>query len=251
MVDIVLVTWGRPLLTKATIDSIRQNTKRRNYRLIVVDNNSDEHTVGMLRDYRDVGDIDVLIENDTNRGLEPARNQGLAEVTSLYFVCLDNDLLCPPPKDGKDWIERMGELFHEHPEYGAIAMRTQVMIGTGNIFDGHEDDDIVDFPHPGGSYRMMHTESVKAIGGWREEVGSRGQEERYICGELHKLGAKTGFAVKIKSLHLHGDQTTDGWGYPKGWKPEDSGHSDVWHPILLNGDDFLQVQHFLKTGEYE
>lgn len=251
MVDIVLVTWGRPLLTKATIDSIIKNTKRQNYRLIVVDNGSPEHTTELLWDYWQAKEIDVFIDNSRNIGLEPARNQGLAEVRSDLFVCVDNDLLCPPMKDGRDWIERMIDLFHVFPEYAAISMRTQIMIGTGNIFDGHEDEMIVEFPHPGGSYRMMRTEPVKTIGGWRSEVDSRGQEERYICGKLRELGHKTGFAVKIKSLHLHGDRTTDGWGYPKDWKPQDSGHMDVWHPILQNGDDPVQIAYFLQTGEYE
>ena len=247
--DIILVTWGRPDLTRATIDSIRANTKRDSYRLIVIDNNSPYSMVPMLIDYYQNGDIDELILNAENLGLEPARNQGLGLAKGKYIVCVDNDLLCPPKKD-KDWLERMIELMEE-TGYGAIAMRTQVMIGTGNIFDGHEDEDVIDFPHPGGSYRIMLREIVEQVDGWRNEVDGRGSEEKHICGKLREIGYKTGFTVKIKSLHLFGDRETDGWGYPKEWKPQRSGHSDIWHPILVNGDDPEQIDKFLETGEYE
>jgi glycosyltransferase involved in cell wall biosynthesis len=250
-VDIILVTWGRPELTRATIDSIVANTDREHYRLIVIDNRSSPSLVSMLLEYHTTGVIDELILNETNLGLEPARNQGLAKVENLYLVCVDNDLLCPPRINGKDWVERMLELIGNNQEYAAIAMRTQVMIGTGNIFEGHEDEDIVEFPHPGGSYRIMDTALVRKLGGWRNHIWGRGSEEKHICGELHKLGAKTGFAVKIKSLHLFGDKETDGWGYPIEWIPADSGHSDIWHPVLINGDDPEQIDKFLETGQYE
>ena len=251
VVDIILVTWGRQELTRATIDSIRRNTNRSSYRLIVVDNCSPYVMVPMLLDYHMNGDIDELILNDENLGLEPARNQGMKYVKNPYFVCVDNDLLCPPKLDGKDWVQRMVGLIDGNPEYGAIAMRTQIMIGTGNIFDGKEDQDIVEFPHPGGSYRIMDTYAVRDVGGWRDNMRSRGSEERYICGKLRDIGFKTGFAVKVKSLHLFGDKETDNWGYPKDWRPEDTGHSDVWHPIFESGDDPEQIDKFMETGQYE
>jgi hypothetical protein len=37
-------------------------------------------------------------------------------------------------------------------------------------------------------------------------------------------------------LHLFGDTTTDRWGYPIDYQPEATGHSDISHPALTNGD---------------
>ena len=73
----------------------------------------------------------------------------------------------------------------------------------------------------------------------------------YMSKLLNEMGYKTGFAVKIKSLHLFGSKETDGWGYPSEWLPEKSGHSDIWHPILINGDDPEQIDLFMESGEYE
>ncbi len=84
MTDIILVTWGREELTRATLDSIKTNTKRGSYRLIVIDNNSPQVMVPMLlQEYMD-GNIDKLILNSKNRGLEPARNQGLEIADNKY-----------------------------------------------------------------------------------------------------------------------------------------------------------------------
>lgn len=242
MIDIVLVSWYRPKITELTIRTIHRNTRRENYRLIVVDNGSPKEQQDMLCQLQDNGYIDELLLNDTNLGLEPARNQGLMLVESEYFICADNDCL-PEPQTDTDWVEKLVNLMRQNQKYAAIACRTQVMIGTGNIFDGHEDEAIVQFGHPGGSLRIMLTAPVKESGGWRDEEAGRGSEERYICGKLRDAGWETGFATKVNCLHLFGDRTqgTDRWGYAADWLPGDTGHSDIWHPVLNNGDDVGDV----------
>jgi len=238
-VDITLISWQRPKMTKLVIQTILRNTPRSAFRLIVVDNGSDD-TLYLENAHSD-GIIDELILNETNLGLEPARNQALMKVKGEFFVCADND--CLPQKD---WLENLTSLMTLHPDYGAISLRTQVMIGTGNIFDGKEDEDIVEFPHPGGSFRIMRTEKVRLLGGWRDVPG-RGTEERHICGKIREIGFKTGFAVQVKCLHLFGPKETDRWGYPKEWKPEETGHSDIWHPALEAGD--IEEDLLLYAGE--
>lgn len=245
MTDIVLVSWYRPKITELTIRTIRRNTKPENYRLIVIDNGSPKEQQEMLQDLQDNGYIDELVLNDTNRGLEPARNQGLALVQSKYFICEDNDCLPEPQSDGTDWVEKLVSLLENNPTYGAISCRTPVMIGTGNIFEEADEEghDIVKFSHPGGSLRIMITDVVKDAGGWREDVTGRGSEETYICGRLRESDWDAAFAVNVTCLHLFGDRTqaTDRWGYQIDWTPEETGHHDIWHPALANGDDIDDV----------
>lgn len=252
-IDIVMVTWFRPEITERTIRAVHKNTKRENYRLIVIDNNSPKDMQDMLQRLQDEELIDILIFNYENRGLEPARNQGLSQVDSeIYFICADND--CLPQKidkDGFDWIDHLVWLMDQNQAYGAISCRTQVMVGTGDIFEEADKngDDIVEFPHPGGSLRIMLTYTVKDIGGWREDSLGRGAEERYICGRLHDRALKTGFAVKIKTYHQfglraeEGEKTSDRWGYDKAWQPQDTGHSDIDHPAF-KGDDPAEMREY-------
>lgn len=258
-VDLHLVSWNRPKMTELVIRTIHRNTDKENFRLVVLDNASEPESVDMLQRLHDNGFIDEFIPIKTNLGLEAARNLLLKNCTqSDYFVCIDNDCLPPVLKDGQDWIQQMLELMQKYEDYAAISMRTQVMIGTGNIFEEADlvGDDIVDFPHPGGSYRIMSTKLVHWVGGWDREQPGRGQEERYICGKLREAGFKTAFAPQIRSLHLfgtRGDNPTDRWGYHKDMKPEETGHSDISHPALEQGDfkdEVLMYSSAMDTDRY-
>lgn len=248
MIDIHLVSWNRPKMTELVIKTLHRNTDRESFRLVVLDNASESETVEMLSQMHENGLIDEFIPIKTNLGLEAARNLLLKNCTqSEYFVCLDNDCLAPERVRGSDWLTRMLGLMEQYDDYAAISMRTDPMIGTGNIFeeaDEHEDQ-LIDFPHPGGSFRIMNTKIVFFVGGWDREMPGRGQEEKYICRKLREAGFKTAFAVQIKCLHLFGlPEVTDRWGYHPDLKPEDTGHSDIWHPKLGQGDDLDEVLEY-------
>lgn len=248
--DILMVTWERLDITEKIIKTIKLNTKPGTYRLHVVDNGSNKHMVGRLRQLVEERYITNLVENNDNKGLEPARNQLLDFAESKFIVTTDSD--CLPQRidaqNGLDWLEKLIGLMEFHPDYGAISCRTQVMIGTGNIFEeaDRNGDEIVEFGHPGGSLRIMRSEAVRDVGGWRSDEAGRGSEERYISGKLHEAGWKTGFSSQVKCLHLFGDrrQATDRWGYPADWLPEQTGHSDISHPALTNGDDPDEVKRY-------
>lgn len=236
MTDLHLVSWNRPKMTELVIKTIHKNTNRNDFRLIVLDNGSEGDTPDMLQQLADNGLIDELFLLKTNLGLEAARNFLLKNATTTdYFVDIDND--CLPPQG---WLDAQLELMQRY-DYAAISQRTQVMIGTGNIFEISDQVgmDITDFPHPGGSFRMMNTKAVFEVGGWDRENPGRGAEERYICGKLQEAGYGTAFATFIQCYHLFGnrEQTRERWGYEEGMEPSETGHSDIWHPALENGDD--------------
>ncbi len=248
-VDLHVVSWNRPKMTEIVIRTIHKNTDRRNFRLVVLDNNSNMETKQMLARLSGEGLIDEIHFMSSNGGLEKARQYLLLNNTypdSQYFICVDNDCLAPPPKKGLDWIERLVLLMEKYEDFAAISCRTQVMIGTGNIFEEADQvgDDIVEFPHPGGSLRIMRTQPVRDVGGWDRGAEGRGAEERFICGKLRDAGYRTAFAVDIQCLHLfgtRGDNPTDRWGYDVSLAPEATGHSDISHPALTNGDDFEEI----------
>lgn len=247
--EIHFVSWNRPKITELAIRTIKRNTKPETHRLIVFDNGSDEKQQNMLKDLHENGYIDELILWPENIGLELARNRLLEGCQSEYFICADNDCLPEPQSNGTDWIEKLVDLMERNGNYGAISCRTQVMIGTGNIFED-ESKEITDFPHPGGSLRIMPTALISYVGGWEGKTG-RGAEERYICGKVREIGYETGFATHIKTLHLFGLKDTDRWGYDKSWAPEKTGHSDISHPVLEQGDDVEEIKKYAEASDVE
>lgn len=238
--DLQVITWNRPKMSELVIRTIHRNTKPGTYHLTVLDNGSDD--ISWLTKLADEGIVHEFTIQPENIGLEAARQKLLNYWTqSPYFVCIDNDCLPPPMLNGQDWLERQLDLMRKYEDFAAISQRTPVMIGTGDIF-GEADqagDDILEFGHPGGSFRMMRTEAVKAVGGWDRGAPGRGSEETFICGKLRDAGYRTAFAVNIQCLHLwgtRGDTGTDPWGYDKDMKPEDTGHRPIDHPVLTQGD---------------
>jgi GT2 family glycosyltransferase len=238
-IDIVLIGWKRENFTARSIDAIAKNTTHPIKLTLILNEGISGEEVPAKTGITSFSNIVILSDN---WGLEPAKNIGMSFVKSKYFISTDNDCLPMKPNEKGDWLTQLVELMDSHPEYGAISCRTQVMIGTGNIFDGHEDEDLLEFPHPGGSLRIMRTDLVKKIGGWRNDMRGRGSEEKYICEKIHQAGYKTGFAVKVKCYHLFGDGKHD-WGY-FGMKPEEHFHNDVAHPALDNPDDVEELKNY-------
>lgn len=246
-----IVSWNRWPMTNLVIKTINRNTRPYTFSTIVLDNGSMDPGRQRLIKMAQDGEIYWVYPQYKNYGLEWARQYLLTRSKAEYFVCVDNDCLPPPiGEDGTDWLSKLIGLMEKYPEYAAISCRTQVMVGTGNIFEEADKngDDLLDFPHPGGSLRLMRRSAVTEVGGWDRKSSGRGSEERLICGKLRDAGYKTGFAVNIRCLHLFGlrgqDNGTDRWGYDRDMRPEDSGHSDIWHPALANGDDFDEVVRY-------
>ena len=243
--DIVMTVWNRPKMTDRCIRHLAKVTTTPS-RLIVVNDGSDKETETVLNKLKKEGFIDVLIKNKMNMGLEPSKNIGLQSVRSEFFVSTDNDCLAEYPRGGNDWLHKQIDLMNMNPEYGAIACRTQVMIGTGNIFHEHENESIVDFPWPGGSLRIMNADTVKKLGGWRDWRESRGEEERHMGGKMAECGVKMGFSVKIRCYHMFGDDGN--WGYGM-LDPQKHGHNPVCHPAIQNGDNEENIERWLNHEE--
>ena len=219
-IDIVLVCWNRPKFTRWSIQSIRDNTKYP-HRLIVIDNGSDWQLQGDLVEMKYNGWIDTIVLLDKNYGLETAKNLGMNFVESDYFISTDNDILAY--KYEPCWLERLVWLMDHHPEYAAIGCRPQILVGSGNPFEG-KTEDIVDFPHIPGYLRIMRTQLTRDAGAWNDKRPSRGHEEIWISERFRGMGYKVGWANDVRCWHLFGEEN---WGYNKELSAEDHGHNPV------------------------
>lgn len=112
-VTIGIITWNARDLLEQLLNSIYECIENVKYEVVVVDNGSVDGTREMLRErYPDV----VLLENATNRGVAPARNQLLRRATGRYIFSLDVDTTLLPNRA----VETLVSTMDEHPE-AAIA----------------------------------------------------------------------------------------------------------------------------------
>lgn len=88
-VSIVIISWKMKMLLKKCLQSIYEFTKEINLEIIVIDNNSGDGTSEMIEN--EFPRI-VLLKNSENRGVAPARNQGMALAKGKYVLILDADV---------------------------------------------------------------------------------------------------------------------------------------------------------------
>lgn len=228
-IDIVMTTWKREVITLLSLNSLVNNTDFP-YRLIIVDNGSDPYAQLI---YKNIADIYYAFPE--NQGLEFAKNYAMQYVESEYFVSTDNDILVPKRTDAC-WLTRLYALLKTNPEYAAIALRPQVLVGTGDIF-GPEPNPIREFSHVPGYMRLMETQVVRDLGAWSDKRPLRGHEEYWISERIRGMGRKVGWASYIPCYHVFGEAN---WGYTD-MTAEETGHN----PVQLPKDDLFAMREFL------
>ncbi len=88
-ISIVLITWRMKNLLEVLLSSLIKYSEGFTYEIILIDNNSQDGTVEMIKEkYPQI----ILIENEENKGVAKARNQGLALAKGRYRLILDADM---------------------------------------------------------------------------------------------------------------------------------------------------------------
>lgn len=118
--DIVVVVYNQLFYTKKTIESIAKHTE--NYRLIIVNNNSDAETTNYINELGKLNEVTV-IQNSTNVGYTKAVNQGLA-LTQGDVVLANNDIIVT-----KNWLQ----LLKKH-----LTDNTGIVSGVTNQASGFQ-----------------------------------------------------------------------------------------------------------------
>ncbi len=92
VVSIVILTWNSRALLDACLRALPAATAPLQTEIIVVDNGSRDGTEALLASHPEV----VTIRNGTNRGVAPARNQGLKAARGEFLALLDVDTVPAP-----------------------------------------------------------------------------------------------------------------------------------------------------------
>jgi FkbM family methyltransferase len=104
-VDIVIPVYNGYKYLAPLFESLKKNTAKGTYRLIVIDDcSSDNRVQAELLKQKNCFDQFELIKNDCNLGFIGAVNRAVENVTSDVFVLLNTDTEVP-----KDWLDRLIE----------------------------------------------------------------------------------------------------------------------------------------------
>mgnify|MGYP001233741832 FL=1 len=114
-VSIVIISWKMKNLLKRCLETIYLFTKDLNFEIIVIDNNSQDGTSEMVEE--NFPQI-KLIKNPENRGVAPARNQGIKETKGKYILILDADMELIDNS-----IKHLFDFMEKSPEAGIVGCK--------------------------------------------------------------------------------------------------------------------------------
>jgi N-acetylglucosaminyl-diphospho-decaprenol L-rhamnosyltransferase len=120
--DVVVVSYRCRELLRACLGSLREHAPARPFRVTVVDNDSRDGTVEMVREaFPDVR----LIASDRNLGFSAGNNLGIRGGSSTYVLALNPDTRITPGA-----LDRLIELMDERGEIGICGCRLELEDGS-------------------------------------------------------------------------------------------------------------------------
>jgi GT2 family glycosyltransferase len=127
-VSLILPNRNNGPVLELTLERLERNTTYPDYELVVVDDESDDESLEILRRWRDAGLFRSfqLLETE-HSGVSDSLNTGLAASRGELIVSLDGDATIETP----GWLERMVELLLLDPRVGVVS--GGIVLDTGRV----------------------------------------------------------------------------------------------------------------------
>jgi N-acetylglucosaminyl-diphospho-decaprenol L-rhamnosyltransferase len=113
--SIIILTMNESEKLKTCLESLQKDKAILSSEIVVIDNASNDGTIRMLEsDYPEI----KIIRNSKNRGVGPARNQGLKIAKGEYILMLDNDT-----EVMNSSISKMLSFMQRHEDVGLLGAK--------------------------------------------------------------------------------------------------------------------------------
>jgi len=204
--DIVIPVWNMKALTEQCVNSVISHTDFP-YRLIIVDNASNNETKRYLEDLAERKDVDVrLIRNEENLGNSKGANQGIRSSAAEYVCILDNDTIVTD-----HWLSEMVKAAEADAKIGVVNPLSNY--GAKKTF-GKNWEDIGAETYRAGAGKYIETAAaigfcflikrkvINDIGVWSENYGPGYFEDTEYSVRAIRHGYKIAIAQGAYVVHL-------------------------------------------------
>jgi len=229
--SIILINWKTRDLTRNALASIYKETAGFDFEIVVVDNNSADGSVEMIK--KEFPQV-VLIENKDNRGFGKANNQGLKIAQGDYLMFLNTDVVV---LDGA--LNKLVNYLDEHTDVMMVgprllnkdltfqhACRRMLpnplnsffhLFGLTKIFKNNKfindykryaaDPEVTGHTQAlSGAAMMFRRQAYNEIGGFDERFFMYG-EDLDFCKRVLDKGWKTVYVSEAKIIHFGGQSS--------------------------------------------
>ena len=221
VLSIIIVNWNNKDILRDCLSSIYHTHNVSKYEIIVVDNNSEDSSVELIKNKF----VDVkLIENNKNLGFAKANNQAIKITRGNYILLLNNDTVVT----NTYFFDRMIEYMKRKPQVGILGCKLLYPDGTlqscGESFPSvweilksqilftktwkrlgkskKEDNHFKKVDFVCGACLMTRKEILDQVGLLRENYFMYGEDVEF-CYRVHKAGYDIGVLTDESIIHLH------------------------------------------------
>lgn len=222
---IIIVNWNNKKILQDCLESIYDTQINYSYEIVVVDNNSQDGSVELIKNkFHEV----ILIENSKNYGFAKANNQVIKIAKTDHILLLNNDTIMTQ----KDCFGNMIRFMQENPRVGVLGCKLLYPDGTlqslgekflsawevfknqilffktwkrfrkneekGNVFKR------VDYVS--GACLLTRREIFEKVGILKEDYFMYGEDAEF-CYRVHKAGWEIGVLTNESIIHLHSKST--------------------------------------------
>jgi N-acetylglucosaminyl-diphospho-decaprenol L-rhamnosyltransferase len=221
--SIIIVNWNTCDMLAKCLDSVFQTVRASAYEIIVVDNNSTDGSVDMVRaQFPSVR----LIENQQNVGFTRANNQALAASCGRYVLLLNSDtevqssaldaVVCfmdvhsMAGAAGAHLLNPDGTFQASHTEFPTLWREFLMLSGLGRAFlrpsypsygpEVEKGPQRVDYAE--GACLLVRREAVEQVGGLDEDFFMYAEEVDW-CYRMKQAGWEVWYLPQVRVIH-HG-----------------------------------------------
>jgi len=213
-VSLIIPLHAGTELTRACLESIRDNTAGVSYEVILVDDDADQQTKQLLAQVRGA----KIIVNETNSGYLRSINRGATVARGRWLVLCNNDIQVEA-----GWLRAMKACAESAPDIGAVAPKyiypdgmlneAGAIIwrdGTGVNYGRGDDPQL-----PAYNYRrqvdygsaaalLVRAELFARFGGYDERYAPMYYEDADLCFQLRQAGFRVMYEPEAVVVHLEG-----------------------------------------------
>jgi GT2 family glycosyltransferase len=224
--SVIILNYNVRFFLEQCIVSVQRALTQIPGEIIVVDNNSQDDSVAMVREkFPEI----TLLANTENVGFSKANNQGVAVAKGEYVCILNPDMVL-----GEDTLEKVLDFIQKQENPGAVGVK--LIDGTGNFLPESKrniptpkvsylkmlgknhpqypyyaqhiaEDQVGEVAVLVGAFMLLKREVYIQVGGFDEDYFMYG-EDIDLSYKLLRAGYKNYYFGKTAALHYKGESTT-------------------------------------------
>ena len=220
--SVIILNYKTPYFLHLCLESVQRATANLESEIIVIDNNSQDESIELVKTY--FPEV-FLIENQENLGFSKANNLGVKQVNGEFICILNPDMVVP-----ENCFETLLEFSNDKRDLGVVGVR--LIDGTGTYLPESKrnipnievafqkltgdtskyyanqlaQDEVGEVPVLVGAFLFMRKAVFESIGSFDEDYFMYG-EYIDLSYKLTQNGFKNYYYGQLTALHFKGEST--------------------------------------------